>query len=436
MKKVYAILLVVTMLFAFVGCTGSEKTEPNSSPVESTQPEKANSVNADPVVLKFWSFHTGSEAEFIEQVVKLYNEKHDDIKIEHSVVNQSDYITTLIPTAYANGEAPDILYVEPSTFTKYAEKGMLADLTPYFSEELKNDILPSALNAVTYRGKIYALPFEMEILGLFYNADMLEEAGITPPTTWNDLYEAAKKLTTEDVYGLVLPVEKSGYTLFNWWPFMWMNGADVLSEDSTTCTVDTPEMAEALDFWGRFFKEGLSPNSLQIGPWDIGNIGTGIAAMQICGTYCISSIENNYPDVNIQVAPLPAPEGKQSYTVAGGQKLAVNAQSENIDAATGFIFWLYGDMNDTSLASQWLTEAKFAYPARKSIIDANKDIFQKGLRKTFTEFYDTAIPEPSYTAEITDALSDMLQNVMFGGMSGVDAAKAAHKTISEYLNQK
>ena len=120
---------------------------------------------------------------------------HDDVQIEHTVVNQSDYITTLIPTAYANGEAPDILYVEPSTFTKYAEKGMLADLSPYYTDDLKADILPSALEAVTIDGKIYALPIEMETLGLFYNVDMLKEAGIEPPKTWDELYEAAKALT-------------------------------------------------------------------------------------------------------------------------------------------------------------------------------------------------------------------------------------------------
>lgn len=435
MKKVLAILLVLTVLFTLVACTGKENVAPSSSPAESAQPDESSNVNTEPVVLKYWSFHAGSEAEFIEQAVQIYNDTHEDVQVEHTAVNQSDYITTLIPTAYANGEAPDILYVEPSTFTKYADKGMLADLTPYYTEELKNDILPSALDAATYDGKIYAVPFEMEILGLFYNADMLEAAGVTPPTTWDEMYEAAKTLTTDDVYGLVLPVEKSGYLLFNWWPFMWMNGAEVLSSDRTACTVDTPEMAGALDFWGRFFQEGLSPSSLQIGPWDIGNIGTGIAAMQVCGTYAINSTETTYPDVNIQVVPLPAPEGKEAYTVAGGQKLAVNAQSENIDAAADFIFWLYGDMNDTSLASKWVTEAKFAYPARNSIIAANEDIFQQGLRKDFTDFYGTAIPEPSYSAEITDAMGDMLQNVMFGGMSGADAAKEAQETIGASLNQ-
>lgn len=440
MKKLTAVLLGLILVVTCTACSGGNKKEAadtNDTAIEkeTMEPEKEAEPSAEEEkpsaeeakVVKFWSFHSGSEAEYLEAAVKAYNESHDTVKIEHTVVNQSDYTTTLIPTAYANGEAPDILYVEPSTFTKYAQKGMLADISSYYTEELKADILPSALEAATMDGKIYALPMEMETLGLFYNVDMLKDAGIEPPKTWDELHAAAKALTTDDVYGLVLPVEESGYTLFNWWPFMWMAGADIYDKDGN-CTVNTPEMATALDYWGGFFKEGLAPSSLQIGPWDIGNVGTGIAAMQVSGTYVINAAENNYPDVNIGVVPLPSPNGNP-ITVAGGQKLAVNAQSACIKEASDFIFWLYGDMEDLTNAGKWVTEAKFAYPARQSVIDANGAVFEEGLRAVFTDFYDTAVPEPSYSAKVTESLSKMLQNVMFGGKTGEEAAKEAQSEI-------
>ncbi|MDO4276052.1 MAG: sugar ABC transporter substrate-binding protein [Eubacteriales bacterium] len=387
----------------------------------------------EPVTLKFWTFQAGEEAAYLEKFVQEWNDTHDSVKVEQTVVNQSDYTTTLIPTAYANGEAPDVMFVEPATFRKYAEKGMLADLSPYYTDELKEDLLPSALEASTYDGKQLSLPYEMETLGLFYNKDMLAEAGVEPPKTWDELYEAAKQLTTDDVYGLVLPVEKTSYTLFNFWPFVWMSGADILSEDGKECKVNSKEMAEALDYWGRFYQEGLAPSSLQIGPYDIGNVGTGIAAMQISGTYVINAAESTYQDVNIGVVPLPYPDGKESVTVAGGQRLAVNANSEHVEEAAEFIMWLFGGEDITHL-TDWTTKAKFAYPARQSVIDQNKEIFEEGLRKTFTEFYVTAVPEPSYSAEVTDALSDMLQEVMFSGSTGADAAAAAEKTINAALN--
>lgn len=431
MKKRLAALMTAILVITMTGCA-QQAQNPVGNETKSSEPavgsEAATVQDEEVIQLKYWSFYTGAEGEYVKSKIEQWNLEHPSVQIEHTTVNQSDYTGTVIPTAYANGEAPDILYVEPATFRKYAEKGMLADLSSYYTDTLKADILPSALDAVTLDGKIYALPMEMETLGLFYNADMLKEAGIDPPQTWDELYTAAKALTTKDVYGLVLPVEDSGYTLFNWWPFMWMAGAQV-NDAQGNVTVDSPEMANALDFWGKFYQEGLSPSSLQIGPWDIGNVGTGAAAMQIGGTYMISAAEDTYSEVDIQVVPLPHPEGKTPVTVAGGQKMAVNAQSKYAAQAAEFIFWLYGDTENPENASQWVIDAKFAYPARQSVIDANQSVFEKGLRADFTKFYNTAVPEPSFSAEITDVIGDMTQNVMFGGMSGKDAAAQAQKAI-------
>ena len=162
--------------------------------------------------LTLWDFHNGSEAESVQEMVDEYNQSQDKVEIEYSSVNQTDYTTTLVTTAYANGECPDILWVEPATYKKFTEAGMLADLSSYYTDDLKKDILPSYLEAATGDdGKIYTLPFECETLGLFYDADVLKEEGIEPPTTWEELKSAAEKLTTDDRYGIVLPVEKTAY---------------------------------------------------------------------------------------------------------------------------------------------------------------------------------------------------------------------------------
>ena len=138
--------------------------------------------------------------------------------------------------------------------------------------------------------------------------------------------------------------------------------------------------------------------------------------------------EYNKDGHNIGVVPLPTPEGKDAVTVAGGQMLGVSSQSKDVDAAADFIFWCFGS-DDTTNAVKWCTETKFAYPVRQSIIDNNKDLFQEGIKATFTEFYDTARPEPQYSAEVSDIMGDTLQAVMFGGSSGEEAAKDAQEKI-------
>ncbi len=88
-------------------------------------------------------------------------------------------------------------------------------------------------------------------------------------------------------------------------------------------------MVNAMEFWGEFYKKGYCPSSLQDGPWSIDNIANGIAAMQIGGTYMINAAEEyNKNGHNIQVVPLPSPDGKTSQTTAGGQMLGVCSQSE------------------------------------------------------------------------------------------------------------
>lgn len=419
MKKILTLVLaVVLMAGAISGC--GEKA--------ASDDDKSNLVT-----LQFWAFQVDKEKSFMEKCVEDFNASHDDIQVEITFLNQSDYTTTLIPTAFANGEAPDVIFVEAAVMDKYASQGMLGDLTSYYSEELKADIMPSALEAVTYDGKILALPFDMELVGLFYDKDVLDEAEIEVPKTWDELYEAAKKLTTDDRYGLVLPVEAAPYTLYNWWPFEWMNGGQVLSEDKTQAVFDSRENAEALDYWAKFFNDGFSPKTLKIGPWDIGNIGTGAAAMQVAGTYVVNAAEETYGDKNIQVAPLPTPEGKETATCAGGQKLAVTSSSEHQEEAAEFIMWMFGS-DDTSRLTEWCTQTKFAYPTRQSVVDENEEVFSKGLREVFTnDIYPVAIPEPSYPAEVTQAVTDALQAVCFGNEAGSEAVKTANEKIAEVL---
>jgi multiple sugar transport system substrate-binding protein len=417
MKKLVSVFLVAILILPLLVCSPD------------------GWANTKSVTLKFWGFQFGAEDQYLRKMVNEFNDSHKNIKVEYTQLNQTDYTTTLIPTAFANGEAPDIMFVEPATFLKYASKGMLADLTPYISKRVVKDYLPSTIHSVTYKNKIMALPYEMELLGLFYNKDMLNKAGISVPKTWDELYAAAKKLTTDKVYGLVLPVDDAPYTIFNFWPFLWMSGGDILNKNGSKSVFSSRASAKALDFWAGFFKEGLSPKKLQIGPYDIGNIGTGVAAMQVSGTYVVNAAETTYKNVNIGVAPLPTPDGKNFVTVGGGQKLAANGRGKHVKEAAEFIVWMYGS-DDISRMADWCTKAKFAYPARQSVIKANTSAFHEGLRAVFTdEIYSNARPEPSYSADITNIISKTLQKVMFGGVSSAKAAKEADTAINASMKK-
>src|SRR5690606_7086706 len=158
--------------------------------------------------------------------------------------------------------------------------------------------------------------------------------------------EAAKTLTTDKVAGLVIPPDKGAYFNFIWYPFLWQQGGNVLNADATESTFDTPETAKALDYWGRFFQEGIAPKKLQQGPWEIDHLGNKTAAMQIVGTWAVNRIEEVFPDVPIKLAPLPIPEGGKAATDAGGWKFAINANGAHVDEAAKFIMWAFTEDTD------------------------------------------------------------------------------------------
>lgn len=422
MKRYRSLLIMVLALLLLfqVGCSASEGS---------------SSGDKDVITLTFWAHQTETEQEFLQELAKKYNASQDKVKIKYKSINQSDYMTTALPVAFANNEGPDIFMISPGDFMKYAQSGVMADLNPYFPEGAKEDFKKTALDAVTFDSKVLALPFEEEPLGLYYNKKMLEEANIEVPKTWEDMQEAAKKLTTDKVAGLIIPPAKDVYLNFVWYPFLWQLGGSVLNEEETKSTFNSPETVRALNYWGSFFQKGYSPSKLKYGSSDIAVLGTGRAAMQIVGPWAITKVEKQFPDMEIGVAPLPVPEGGEAVTVAGGWKLAVNARSQHVEEAAKFAMWAFAE--DPSRPLEWATEAKFAYPARKSVIEEGKEIYNKGLRKVFTEkIYETARPEPRFGPEIVDAIGEALQAVMFGGVSGEDAAEKADQLIQEALDDK
>jgi multiple sugar transport system substrate-binding protein len=436
-----AILLLLASLLLVLSACGGNSSSPSgqnggASPSGENGGEGGSggkSGSGERIQLTFWDFHTEAEQEFFERMVAEYNAIQDRVEIVYSTSSQSDYTTAKLPIAFTGGNGPDIFMISPGDFMKFANAGWMLDLTPYFPEGALEDFLPASIEAVTVDGKILALPYELELLALYYNEEMLKNAGVDVPRTWDELLDAARKLSTDTVAGLILPADKEPYFNFVWYPFLWQNGGNVLSEDGKTSLFNTPEVAEALDFWGTFFREGLSPTKLQQHPAEIDHIGSGTAAMQIVGTWAINRLEQMFGDMPINVAPIPYPADGKPATDAGGWKFAVNANSKYPEEAAKFIMWVFAE--DPERALEWATEIKFAYSPRQSVVEAGKEIYNKGLRKVFTEqIYDTAIPEPRYPAQVVDIVGDALQEVMFG-RDAAEAAEDAHQKLTKALQE-
>src|SRR5699024_4552200 len=111
--------------------------------------------------------------------------------------------------------------------------------------------------------KLYGIPFGSNCLGLFYNKDMLEAANVEVPTTWDELRDAAKALTKDNVSGMAFCCLQNEEGTFNFSPWLWSTGTDSFN-------INNEQGIKALTFVGDLVKDGSM--SKEVINWTQGDV--------------------------------------------------------------------------------------------------------------------------------------------------------------------
>ncbi len=347
---------------------------------------------------------------------------------------------TKLPTAFASGQGPDIFIISPGDFLRYYNGGVLTDLTPFIEPDAQADFPDSVIANRKVDGKIYGIPMEVEPMAFYYSVKAFEEAGLNEndvPTTWDELLELGKKLTTKDRYGLEFATQPGYYQNFTWYPFMWQGGGELQGADGKSA-FNSPATVAALKLWQDAVNSGAAPRQcLGQGGNDIAaNLGTGYCAMQNVGIWGISAMAANAPDVPYGIFKLPVPAGGNYVTVGGGWAFVANAMGKNPDAAARFIAWALGSMAPDSVQRvvDWCTVAKSDMPPRNSALTAGSAAFNAGMLGTFTQqIHSGTRAEPRVPPEAYKIVSDAIQSTMLGGVDPNKAAEEASAQLDAFL---
>ncbi len=389
--------------------------------------------------LDFWAFGSASETEntLFQSWVDTWNEQHPDTPVELTLYPTAEYVSgPVLTTAFASGTAPDIFLISPGKFLQYAESGAAADLSDLFTPELREDLLPAALEAITVDGVPYAMPFEQEPVALYYNEDLFETAGLEVPTSWDDFLAASQTFNEQGLTAVVIEPAPGPYQNFTWYPFLWATGADAADAALTEATFDSPGTAQALDLWRTLIQEGYAPRTTSNTTADIAStpFATGQAAMWVGGVWAIESLVADYPDLTFGIAPLPTPSGEDPVSVYGGWTMMVNASGENVVTAKAFTNWMWAEGTERPL--QWATETGVFSP-RQSVTEAGQAAFD---RPYYRDFRDEILPiaraEPAYPADMVKIISDALQAAMFRDTPGEAAARTAQQQLEAFLQNR
>lgn len=257
----------------------------------------------------------------------------------------ADIKTKLLTTMEGGGTLPALAIMLATDIYDLRNAEAIQPLDALASEDYLADFFPTWLANSYYdydqdgTPELYGIPFQRSTVLLFYNKDLLAEAGLAVPTNWEELATAAQTLTTPERWGILVP-NSWPYWVFQ--PFALGAGQNIVSDSDTEVFFDAPGVIEALHYWLDLFKVyGATPAGVQSNWGDApGMFADGTAAMIVHSTGSLPSILQK-ATFDFGVSALPGKEGGL-HTVTGGGNLYLVAGVDEVttEAAWQFVEWL------------------------------------------------------------------------------------------------
>ena len=397
MKKLISLLLTAVLACSMLGTAAY-----------------AEEASGDVTIWYYWE--TGGHQRALNHIIEEFNGSQDSITVEAKYVPFADFKKQLSIGASAD-ELPDLVILDNPDHAAYAAMGIFADITDKFDV---SNYYEGPVNSCTLDGKLYGVPFGSNDLVLFYNEDMLKEAGCEVPTTWDELLEVAKATTTDSVFGFAHCALQNEEGTFNFLPWVWSTGA-------TSYEINSEGGIKALNFEKELVDSGaMTKEAIN---WTQGDTMhqfiAGNLAMMINGTWQIPTMRSEVPDLKWNVAPIP--QDAQQASGLGGENYAVIAGG-NEEAAIKFLE--FATSKDTCL---YMMNAMGYISADSTIAEGQFEgdpVYEAFVEEM--QYANARGPLPNWPS-ISDAISLAFNKVITGESEPADAAAEAQATIDEIL---
>ena len=335
MRRIAGVLVAGALLVGVSACAAD--SEPESSLADAG----AEGVD-DGSTLTLWT-----RAPLEKQanlLVDAYNESHEN-QVELTVVPNDDYVAKVGAAAGSNG-LPDLFAADIVYVPNWVEQGLFQDITANIDGfEFKDEINAGHLSAGTLDDKEYVLPFVLDLSMLFWNKDLATEAGLdaeSGPANLEEFAEWAKAiqaLNKPDTYGTATGLNCGGCLVFTWFPSVWADGEQVMSDDGTESLLASDTAKEIYSTWKDLWDSGavLPSSQDEAGPtWTAGFTEGKVGLMFYPATLLSST------PFDAGVAGIPGPEGGAS-TFVGGDGIGISKDSKKSAQAWNFLNWMMSE---------------------------------------------------------------------------------------------
>lgn len=351
--------------------------------------------------LTYWNGFSGPDGEFMKQMVSDYNEENDRGDTVNVTTQPFAEYYDKISAALTADQVPDVMIIHLDQLATWAARGALQPLDSIVEAAgLSGDDFPDAVwDDHEYDGKRYGVPLDIHPMTLYYNTELLAEAGLDgAPTTGDEFEQYATAMTDGSVDGYVQPIAWPSAPMAQMMLFQY--GGRVVDEAGENAAFNSDAGVAALEHLKRlrdseFSRPDVAPDA------QANDFKAGTNAMTIDGIWMILGFE----EAGVEFAAAPVPQfGDEMHTWAGSHQLAIGKDTEDpckLHAAGEFIAWL------TDNAATWAEGGQI--PARISAQESEE--FQAlELQAAVAPSVETAIFPPSVPG-IADAYVQFEQAV-------------------------
>jgi raffinose/stachyose/melibiose transport system substrate-binding protein len=451
-RKTYTILSILLIAaFALTAC-GPQATEapaPTQEPAQPAQPAATEAqpapteVMAEPVTVTWWHITTKDPGlTDWQKMADDYMAAHPNVTIEITVL-ENEAFKTKLTTVMQSGDPPDIFQSwGGGTFNQQVEAGLLKDITADLDADAawKDSFAPGALGVYSYQGKNYGVPWDMGMVGFWYNKALFEQAGIdAPPGTWTEFLEDVQTLKDAGITPISIG-EGDKWPGMHFWNYLATRicgQAKFEAAMARTGSFTDPCFVEA----GAKLQELVALEPFQEGYLGAihdemqATFGNGKAAMELSGQWAPTVQAANSADgkgvgENLGLFNFPAVEGGAGAgtdVVGGGNGFAIgkNAEPEAID----FVKYLTSVENQTIVADH-VSGIPVVKGAEKGLADPNMLQVQQAFAgaEYFQLYYDQFLPPATGSV-----LNDSVQGLFAGTLTPEQVAQAVEDSVAQEI---
>ncbi|WP_114856620.1 sugar ABC transporter substrate-binding protein [Brachybacterium sp. YJGR34] len=402
--------------------------------------------DASPDSLTYWASNQGTSLEHDEEVLTPVLERFTEetgISVSLEVIGWND-LQTRIQTAITSGQGPDVVNIGNTWGVSLQATGGLLDLTDSEFEALggRDRYVEAALATGGAEGTDpTSIPLYGLAYGMYYNVQMFEDAGLEPPTTWEEMVEAAKALTDpeNDVWGMSLAA--GSYTENNHFAFInaVQNGAALNTEDGEPSFTEDGVVDGILRYLDLMqTHKVVNPSNAQFdnGTKSVTAFANGQAALIINQNNAHATIESQgmTPD-QFAAVPFPAPADAVSDCAShlAGINLAIMRDTENVDGALQFLNFMTSEETQAELGEP--------FAALPVLQDAEPTFTEDAEQaEMFMEIYgERAEPLPlvpwedQFETSVGQAMNDMFATIATGGTVTREDVMVAMQTAQDSI---